>query len=177
MAAAESKIEEKVAAPAASNDAAERDVAERLAAANAKVRNHALIAAGLGLLPMPVVDLVVLTGTQLNLLRELGNLYGTDFKEDIVKKLTASLINGYVPLQFAAPLASALKVIPLIGQTAGSLSMSVIGGGLTYAIGKVFVQHFESGGTFLDFDPTSVRAYFRQQFMDGVKITATSGKP
>jgi uncharacterized protein (DUF697 family) len=177
MAAAEPKVEAKDAAPAASIDVTEHDVAERLAAANAKVRNHSLVAAGLGLFPMPVVDLVALTGTQLNLLRELGNLYGTGFQEDLVKKLTASLINGYVPLQFASPLASALKAIPLIGQTAGSLSMSVLGGGITYAIGKVFVQHFESGGTFLDFDPASVRAYFRQQFMDGAKIAAASGKP
>jgi uncharacterized protein (DUF697 family) len=177
MAAAEPKVEAKDAAPAASIDVTGHDVAERLAAANAKVRNHSLVAAGLGLFPMPVVDLVALTGTQLNLLRELGNLYGTGFQEDLVKKLTASLINGYVPLQFASPLASALKAIPLIGQTAGSLSMSVLGGGITYAIGKVFVQHFESGGTFLDFDPASVRAYFRQQFMDGAKIAAASGKP
>ena len=176
MATTESRVEDKAAAPAASSGGAERDIAERLTAANAKVRNHSLVAAGLGLLPMPVVDLVALTGVQLNLLRELGNLYDTEFKEDIVKKLTASLINGYVPLQFAAPLASALKVIPLSGQSAGSLSMSVLGGGATYAIGKVFVQHFESGGTFLDFDPTSVRAYFRQQFMDGVKIAATPAK-
>jgi len=71
-------------------------------------------------------------------------------------------------------LASALKAIPLIGQTAGSLSLSVLGGGTTYAIGKVFVQHFESGGTFLDFDPKSVRTYFRQHFMDGAKLTAKS---
>lgn len=176
MATVEPKIEETIAIPAVSTGVSDRDFAERLAVANAKVRNHALIAAGLGLLPMPVVDMLALTGAQLNLLRELGNLYDTEFKEDIVKKLTASLINGYAPLQFAAPLASALKAIPLIGQTAGSLSMSVLGGGITYAIGKVFVQHFESGGTFLDFNPASVRAYFRQHFMDGVKIAATSAK-
>ena len=27
-------------------------------------------------------------------------------------------------------------------------------------MGKVFIQHFESGGTFLDFDPDKVRSYF-----------------
>lgn len=176
MSIAESNAEVKIVAPAVSFEVIERDVAERLAVANAKIRNHALIAAGVGLLPLPVVDLVALTATQLNLLRELGNLYGSEFKEDIAKKLIASLINGYVPLQFVAPLASALKAIPLIGQTAGSLSMSVLGGGVTYAIGKVFVQHFESGGTFLDFEPSSVRAYFRQHFMDGAKLAATSAK-
>jgi len=28
----------------------------------------------------------------------------------------------------------------------------------------VFIQHFESGGTFLDFDAAKVRAYYEQQF-------------
>jgi uncharacterized protein (DUF697 family) len=172
MSVIETEIENNAVEAAASIEVAEREHADRLVKANAIVRNHALVAAGLGLVPMPIIDLVALTGAQLNLLRELGNLYGTEFKEDVAKKLAASLINGYLPFQFAAPLASAIKTIPLIGQTVGSVSMSVLGGGLTYAIGKVFVQHFESGGTFLDFDPKSVRAFFRQHFMEGVKITS-----
>jgi len=175
MAASELK-DEKVKVPVTPSESVELDIADRLAEANSLVRTHALISAGVGLVPMPIVDLVGMTAAQLNLLRVLGNLYGSEFKEDVVKKLVASLANGYVPLQLAMPLASALKVIPFIGQTAGSLSMSVLGGGLTYAIGKVFVQHFESGGTFLDFDPTSVREYFRKHFMDGAKLTVSSAK-
>jgi hypothetical protein len=34
----------------------------------------------------------------------------------------------------------------------------------TYAVGRVFIQHFESGGTFLDFDPDKVRAHFEAEF-------------
>ena len=45
--------------------------------------------------------------------------------------------------------------------------MPVFAGASTYAIGKVFIQHFESGGTFLDFEPAKVRAYFSQQFDKG----------
>jgi hypothetical protein len=30
----------------------------------------------------------------------------------------------------------------------------------TYAVGKVFIQHFATGGTFLDFDPDKVKAHF-----------------
>ena len=28
------------------------------------------------------------------------------------------------------------------------------------SVGRVFIQHFASGGTFLDFDPESVRKHF-----------------
>jgi signal transduction histidine kinase len=31
-------------------------------------------------------------------------------------------------------------------------------------VGRVFTQHFASGGTFLDFDPAEVREHFRQEF-------------
>jgi len=36
----------------------------------------------------------------------------------------------------------------------------------------VFVQHFESGGTFLDLDPDKVKSYFSEQFAKGKKVVA-----
>lgn len=144
--------------------------AERLLAADALVRNHAFVAAGIGLIPMPVVDAIALTGTQLKLLKSLGDLYGQNFSEEYVKKTIAALINGYAPLQMAPVVASAIKFVPFFGQAAGALSMSTVGAGITYGIGKVFVQHFESGGTFLTFDAKKVKEYFKTQFKVGAKI-------
>ena len=34
----------------------------------------------------------------------------------------------------------------------------------TYALGRVFIQHFECGGTILDLDPDKVREHFRREF-------------
>jgi hypothetical protein len=34
---------------------------------------------------------------------------------------------------------------------------------LTYAIGRVFIHHFELGGTLLNFDADKLRSYFREQ--------------
>ena len=50
--------------------------------------------------------------------------------------------------------------------------MPIFTGATTYAIGKSFMMHFESGGTFLDFDPAKVRAYFRQEFEKGQKLAS-----
>lgn len=144
--------------------------ADRLSAAESMVRNHALIAAGIGFIPVPFVDFIGLTATQLKLLKSLGNLYGVKFADEYVKKTVASLINGYAPLQFAPFLASAIKSVPILGQSAGALSMASLGGGITYGIGKVFIQHFESGGTFLTFDPKKVSDYFKSQFKAGAKL-------
>ena len=40
---------------------------------------------------------------------------------------------------------------------------------LTYAVGKVFIQHFESGETFLTFYPEKVKAYYAEMFEEGKK--------
>jgi hypothetical protein len=50
--------------------------------------------------------------------------------------------------------------------------MPVFAGAATYAIGKVFIQHFEAGGTLLDFEPAKVREHFRQQFEKGRDLSS-----
>ncbi|MCI5168355.1 MAG: hypothetical protein D3903_20245, partial [Candidatus Electrothrix sp. GM3_4] len=39
------------------------------------IRNHMLTAMGVGLIPFPVIDIVGITGVQLNMLRKLSNTY------------------------------------------------------------------------------------------------------
>ncbi|MCI5165392.1 MAG: GTPase, partial [Candidatus Electrothrix sp. GM3_4] len=46
---------------------------------------------------------------------------------------------------------------------------------VTYAVGKVFHQHFASGGTFLTFDPDKVREYYAQMLKEG-KAMASKAK-
>lgn len=149
---------------------------ERIARNDALVRKHALAAAGVGLIPLPAVDFLALTGVQANLLRKLSAAYDVPFSEELGKKLVGSLVGGYAPVALAMPVASLLKSVPLIGQTTGVLAMSIVAGASTYAIGKVFVQHFESGGTFLNFDPAAVREYFREQFREGREFVSAQKK-
>jgi hypothetical protein len=62
----------------------------------------------------------------------------------------------------------------LFGAILGAVTLPFFAGAATYAIGKVFMQHFASGGTFLDFDPDKVRGYFREQFGKGKATMATA---
>ena len=54
----------------------------------------------------------------------------------------------------------------------GLVAVPGVAAAFTYAVGKVLVQHFASGGTFLDFDPKKVREYFARQFEEGKLVTA-----
>ena len=130
-------------------------------AAQEIVKTHALYAAGAGLIPFPVVDFAAITALELKMLRDLGNLYGVEFQQDRVRPIVASLIGGYSSTKLGYGMGgSMLKSVPLLGSALGLLSVPAFGAGLTYAIGKVFIQHFASGGTFLDFDPEKVRSFF-----------------
>jgi hypothetical protein len=65
-----------------------------------------------------------------------------------------------------------LKLFPGIGHLAGGASMSILAGATTYAVGQVFIQHFDSGGTLLDFNPGAVREKFREKLRDGKAMAA-----
>lgn len=143
------------------------EIDEKINSSEEVIRHHVYAAVGSGLIPIPFVDLLGVMGTQLNMLRKLGEVYEVPFRKDLAKSAIAALVGSVSSVALAGPLGSGLKMIPLVGSTAGALSMSISGGASTYAIGKVFLQHFASGGTFLDFNPASVREYFAEQFKDG----------
>jgi uncharacterized protein (DUF697 family) len=150
---------------------------ERLRVANSIVRTHVLLAAGAGFLPGHGLDVAALSLAQMGQLQRLSRLYHIDFSDDLARKLVAVLLGGIVPLRMATSTASVLKMVPLLGQLAGSLSMAGLGGAVTYAIGQVFIQHFESGGTFLTFDVQQVRAYFEFQTRQRLRVTRIPDHP
>jgi uncharacterized protein (DUF697 family) len=97
------------------------------------------------------------------MLRRLSQIYGVPFSSNRGKSIIASLMGSMIPATSGMGVASALKAIPVIGTAAGTLTMSGVSAGATYAIGKVFIQHFASGGTLLDFNPPDYREFIKIQ--------------
>ncbi len=149
---------------------------QKLAAANKVVRNYSIGSVAPGLIPIPMLDLLALTSVQLKMLHSLSNVYGVPFSKNLGKEAITGLVGGVVPVSMTPMTASLVKMIPLVGQVAGAISMGTLGGASTYAIGKVFTQHFESGGTFLSFDPEKVRAYFASALEEGKKVVGGDAK-
>jgi uncharacterized protein (DUF697 family) len=136
-------------------------------------KNYMWWSMGAGLIPVPFVDLVAVSGVQLKMLAEIGKIYGVEFNEGRGKALIASLLGYVVPstLSFGS-VGTLLKAIPLVGPLVGAPSMVAFCGASTYAVGKVFIQHFASGGTFLSFDPARVKEFFQKEFEEGSKVAA-----
>ena len=133
------------------------------------VNRYMLGSIGVGLLPIPLADLIILSSLQIKMLHRLANLYGIAFSKHLVKSLLASTLGGGVPLSISYRLVSLTKSVPVYGQMTGMISISLLGAASTYAIGKVFTQHFESGGTFLTFDPQQVADYYAEQYQKGLE--------
>lgn len=147
------------------------DYARRTRQAADIIRQHALGATGVGLVPLPLLDLTAFFGLQLTMLKRLADHYGVAFSRNLGKSLVASLLGGVVPVNLALYLfSSAVKALPGAGTVVGVGSNALLGGAATYAIGRVFMMHFEAGGTFLNFDPAATRDHFRQEFEAGKRL-------
>jgi uncharacterized protein (DUF697 family) len=130
------------------------------------VRRYMLFSAGAGLAPIPCFDMLAVTLLQLRMLKKLCALYGLNYSKERAKSLVTALIGG----TYAGLIAGSIgRLIPIVGLVSLA-AIPAASGALTYAVGRVFIQHFESGGTFLDFDPAKVRKYFAEQYEQGRKI-------
>ena len=116
-----------------------------------------------GLIPVPLVDMAAVGGVQLHMLRRLSQIYGVPFSENRGKSMLTSLVGAVIPASTATTTASLMKGLPVIGTAIGVLTMPVVSAGATWVIGKVFIQHFASGGTLLDFNPPDYREFIKTQ--------------
>jgi len=132
------------------------------------IQTHVMVAMGAGLVPFPVLDIAAVTAVQLDMLRSLSKLHGQDFYEAPVKSLIAALAGSTL----ARMAASAIKVIPGIGTLLGGVSMSLMSGASTYAVGQVFAQHFSAGGSIEDFDPMQAKGQYEEELAKGKKEAA-----
>lgn len=137
--------------------------ADKVPRALAIIRNYTLISAGVGVVPVPLLDMATMLALQMLMVRKLAKLYDLPFARQRVKSAIVGVIGGFKGGYLGG---LALKMIPVIGIV-GYATMPTVNAAVSYAVGRVFLQHFESGGTFLDLDPKKVRAYFEEQFRQG----------
>jgi len=135
------------------------------------VRRYMWLSGAAGLVPIPVADVVAVSGVQLKMLADISKIYDSPFGASRGKMIIGSLMGYVLPraLSFGV-IGSLIKGIPLVGTLAGAPAMALFSSASAWALGAVFIQHFDSGGTFLNFDPEAVREYYRAQFEAGQKM-------
>jgi len=145
----------------------------QLEQAKRAVRKYTLIGTGIGVIPFPLVDLTAVLATQLKMISDLSAIYDVTFYRHKVKNVIGSLLGSFgAGFAIVPVLASSLKFIPGVGSTAGAVALPVTTGAATYALGQVFIMHFEAGGTLLDFNPDAMREHFKAEFAKGKEVAS-----
>lgn len=126
---------------------------------------HMLYTGGAGLIPIPLFDMAAIAALQVKMLSDIARVYGLTLERDRGKSLISALIGGALPTTLGyGAVGSFMKRLPVVGQIVGVFTVSAFAAASTYAVARVFIQHFESGGTFLDFNPDAVRAHYAAEY-------------
>lgn len=119
-------------------------------------------------IPVPVLDLVALGGVQTRMIIDLSRLYGHSASSETARGIVSVLLGTLLPAGAAgAIVGSGTKFVPGWGWLIGFASLAALGAAASYAIGKIFVRHFEGGGTLADFDASAVTDDLKEEFAKG----------
>jgi uncharacterized protein (DUF697 family) len=120
--------------------------------------------AGAVAIPLPVVDLIGLGFVQVKMVRNLAKAYGVNpndkILEGLISAVLATMATMTIPIMLVG---SSLKAAPVGGTVLGSVGNAAFGAASTYAIGKVFVRHFEGGGTIASFSADAAKDELKKE--------------
>lgn len=141
-------------------------VRERSERADRIIRSHTLWGMGAGMIPVPMFDVLAVSAIQIDMLKQLAEVYEADFTENLGKTFVTALTGG----TFARFGASLIKAVPGVGTLVGGASMSVLSGASTYAVGQVAKRHYETGGNLVDIDFGSARKSYDDALERGKRV-------
>lgn len=134
------------------------------------IQRHVVFAMGAGFIPVPVFDIVAVTAVQLDMLKQLCKVYGQDYNETSGKAFVGALTGTTLARIAGSSVGSIFKVIPVIGSALGGATVAAFAGATTYAIGQVVAQHFNTGGSILDFDKEDLKDFYEEQVEKGKEM-------
>lgn len=130
--------------------------------ANRIIRYRTLMASGIGFIPFPILDAAGILSIQLWMISDLAKIYKVPFQKNIARSIIGSLLSN-------VGVVSVVKLIPG-ANLLGTGAVVASAGTATFALGKVFLQHFAQGGTLLSFDPVKSQAHFDKAYEES-KVT------
>lgn len=174
-AAAETKsaAEETAVTETARDTTEEQAVHDRQFRAEMIVKEHMIASLGLGLIPFPLVDIATGVASNVTLVSRLCALYDQPFKASLARTAILTIMGTVGSIGAAVTVGFSLaKFVPGIGTAAGTVTLPIANASTAYMIGKMFIGHFEMGGTLFDFDPRSNVPQARSAYAKGRAIAS-----
>jgi uncharacterized protein (DUF697 family) len=129
------------------------DVTKRRAQARAIVARHATYSAVSGIVPLPLANAAGITTIIIRMVKMLSDLYGVPFERDRARAIIVGLVGGTMPSGLGAVTTSTLFYVVPSGALMGLAVSSITAVACTRSIGRIFIEHFESGATLHDLSP------------------------
>ena len=148
---------------------------DRKQEASTIVRSYLGWSAGVSLIPIPWIDLGAVSLVQMKMVADLAGIYDVPFSKNLVKTAIGSLLGSAAPFAGTRYLSSYIKSVPVVGSVLGAFTAPAFTIASTYAVGKVFIRHFESGGTTLNFNTDAMRGFFKKEFEAGAEEGSKAG--
>jgi uncharacterized protein (DUF697 family) len=120
-----------------------------------------------GIVPVPLMDVALVSGIQIKMIYDLCQIYNIPFEKKSALAVASGLVGGSLSSGVARMAGEmALKTIPYVEQ----VLQPTLAFATTYSMGYVFVKHFESSGTLVNFDASKMNMYFQEQFEKSKKL-------
>ncbi|MCC8107778.1 MAG: YcjF family protein [Planctomycetes bacterium] len=110
------------------------------------IRKRVYLVMGIGVIPLPFFNVFTDALVQMKLVSDLCKVYNVEYKESLAKNLVSSVVGGATTLAIKPFLEKAALGVPLVGLPLAVATQPVLNGMTTYAIGRMFAQHFHTGG-------------------------------
>jgi uncharacterized protein (DUF697 family) len=123
---------------------------QRRARAEAIVRRHAAYAAVGGIMPLPLLSFAGVTAIILRMVKALSDHYGVPFERDRARAIVIGLMGGAMPTGLGVVASSTLAYMVPASAVIGLAVSTVVAAAATRSIGRVFVEHLESGATLVE---------------------------
>jgi uncharacterized protein (DUF697 family) len=105
------------------------------------VKIYVAVSGGIGFIPAPLFDQVVIAGVCAKMLNDLCQIYDVKFSEHKIKAIVMSVLGGAHSDWITYPITSYLGFIPGVNI----IARPVVSGTIIYAIGRLFIHHLNSG--------------------------------
>lgn len=128
------------------------------------IRDSVYAAMGIGIVPFPLFNVAAVTASNLLLAKKLSELYGVEFKEGVAKKIITATIGAGAGTLATPLIESVVGLVPVIGWPLVIGTKPVLNAMTTYAVGRMFVTHFERGGSFVGANMDSMKEDFSAAF-------------
>lgn len=129
-----------------------------------------------GFIPVMVLDTAAISGLQIKMIYDLCDVYGVPFKKETAKSVISGLLGASATSVVSSGLSNTLiRHIPYIGTSLALFSQPVLAYASTYALGMVFIRHFETEGTLANFALESARGFYVDQLAK-IKSGLKTGK-